>query len=157
MGDSTIAAQEAAWILKKDPQNYWGHVMAGNAEWERAKPDNALIEKHFTDAIAINPSQPEAYVMLGYLFQDQDDWQRARETFEAGRVTDPENFLFKNALISVYAAQRDADAYFKLFDSMVPKEPLTGMLARASNGTDPVDAAKAFRGTTTLVEYWAYT
>lgn len=157
VGDSTIAAQEAAWILKKDPNNYWGHLVAGNAEWERAKPDNAQIEKHFTDAIAANPSQPEAYVMLGYLYQEQDDWQKARAAFEAGMITDPSSVLFKNALISVYATQRDADAYFKLFDAMVPKEPLTGMLTRASNGTEPVDAAKTFRGTTTLVEYWAYT
>jgi tetratricopeptide (TPR) repeat protein len=157
VGDSLIAAQEAAWILKQDPKNYWGHLMAGNAEWEKSKPDNAAIEQHFNEAITTDPSQPEAFVMLGYLYQDQDNWTKAREVFEAGRITDPENFLFKNALISVYATLRDGDAYFKLLDTMAPQEPVTGLLQRASNGTEPVDAAKVFRGTTTLVEYWAYT
>jgi predicted Zn-dependent protease len=157
VADSIIAAQEAAWILQKDPKNFWGHLMAGNAEWEKASPDKALIEKDFNDAISTDPSQPEGYVMLGYLYQDQDDMPKARAAFEAGQVTDASNFMIKNALISVYAMMRDADAYFKLFNSMVPQEPLTGVLQRASNGTEPVDAATVFRGHTTLVEYWAYT
>ena len=155
--DSVIAAQEAAWILKKDPKNFWGHLVAGNAEWSKAKPDSAVVERHFTDAIAADASRPEGYLMLGYLYQEQDNLTKARELFEAGRITDPESFLFKNALISTYAMQRDADAYFKLLDSMAPKEPLTGILQRASNGSEPVDAARVFRGHTTLVEYWAYT
>ena len=155
--DSTVMAQEATWILAKEPNNVWGHMLAGLAEWERATPDNAKVEQHFNDAIAADPSRPESYVNLGYLYQDMDKWPEAKAVFEAGQVVDPNNFSIQNGLVTVYATLRESDAYFKLVDAMLPDEPLSGPLVKANNGGGSVDAAKAFRGTVSLVEYWAYT
>ena len=156
-GDSTVMATEAAWIMKKDPHNAWGYMLAGLAEWERAQPDNAKIEDHFQTAIMADPSRPESYVNLGYLYQDMEKWQESREVLEAGKITDPSSFMIQNALVTVYATLRDADAYFVLVDAMLPDEPLMGSLVKANNGGGNVDAAKTFRGTISLVEYWAYT
>jgi len=156
-GDSTVMAQEAAWIMAKDPKNAWGHMLAGLAEWERAMPDNAVVEKYLKAAVEADPSRPEGYINLGYLYEDMENWPAARETFEAGAIADPNNATIRDARLTVYAVQRDGDAYFKLIDGVLPAEPLTGELVRANNGGGTVDAAKAFRGQTVLVEYWAYT
>jgi tetratricopeptide (TPR) repeat protein len=157
-GDSTIMGEQAAWIIKKDPKNTWGHMMAGLGEWEKSKPDNAVVEKHLKDAINLDPSRPEGYLNLGYLYEDMERWPDAIAAFEAGAVADPPNAPIRDARLTYYATARNADKYFQLLEPMLPKEPLTGTLARANPGSSgTVDMAAAFQGKTTVVEYWAYT
>jgi tetratricopeptide (TPR) repeat protein len=156
-GDSTVMAEQAAWIMKKDPKNTWGHMLAGLAEWEKASPDNSIVEKHLKDAIEADPSRPEGYINLGYLYEDMENWQSAREAFDAGAITDPANTALRDARLTAYATLHDGDAYFKLLDGVLPKEPLAGTLAKANNGEGNVDMAQALKGKVTVIEYWAYT
>lgn len=155
-GDSTIMVQEAQWILQKDPKNAWGHMLAGIAEWERAEPDYAKVEHCLQDAIAADPSRPESYLNLGYLYEEMEKGPESIAAFEAGAIADPTNAGIRDARLTYYATARQADKYFTLLEPTLSKEPLTGELPRANNGGGTVNAATALRKVTTVIEYWAY-
>lgn len=87
--DTLLMTREAEWLLAKDPHSFWGHQLAGDAEWSKAHPDMARVEEHLQASIATDPSRPEGYLNLGYLYEDQEKWPAARAAFEAGAVADP--------------------------------------------------------------------
>ena len=153
--DSTIMAQEAQWILNRDPGGYWGYELAGYAEWYRAKPDTAVLIAHFKQAIAADPSRPDAYLYLGWVFWDEERWDEARDVLEAGAIVDPEDKAIRDARLTVYAEQRDAKAFFDLMQGIFSDQPLEADLPRANGGAHITSAD--FRGAPTVIEYWAYT
>jgi tetratricopeptide (TPR) repeat protein len=154
-GDSTTMELQAQAILKLSPNNYWGNLLAGLGAWEHEKSDDKLVQVDFEKAIAADPSRPESYFNLGWLFMDQKKWPEARAALDAGGVTDPSNTGIRNARLTVYAEQRDGKAYFDLIKGVFPETPLTVDLPRA-NGSGHVTNAD-WTGSPTVVEYWAYT
>ena len=153
-GDTLISAKQADWILKKDPKNFWGLVLQANSEWDKSKPDMDKVRSGFEAAVAADPSQPDGYWLLGYVFQDLDKWQDARSAFDAGANCDPTNTDIRDGRLTVYAQMRDADAYFNLSKAMFPADPLQMDLAFA-NGTDHLTPAKLL-GKTTVLEFWGF-
>jgi hypothetical protein len=153
--DSTIMAEQAAWILKQDPKNFWGLMMAGEAEWNKSAPDLKQVQKSFEDAVAADPSRPEGYLYLGYLFIDQDQWKNARLALDAGAICDPSSQPIREQRLTTFAELRDASAYFDLAKASFSDRPLQMDLPRA-NADGQVTAAM-FKDTTTVIEYWAYT
>lgn len=153
--DSTIMAEEAQWILRHDPGNYWGFELAGYAEWHRSKPDTAVLIANFQQAISADPSRPDAYLYLGWVYWDEERWSEAREVLEAGAVADPSDKSIRDARLTVYAEQRDADAFFDLMQGVFSDQPLEADLPRARGGANVTSAD--LRGAPTVIEYWAYT
>jgi hypothetical protein len=154
-GDSTIMRQEAQYILKMNPADYWGQLLAGLAEWEHEKSNDKLVQKYFEAATASDPSRPEAYLNLGWLFMDHEKWADARTALEAGAVADGQNTFIRDARLTVYAQLRDGKSYFSLLKGVFPEAPLTVDLPRA-NGSGSVTTAD-IAGSPTVLEYWAFT
>ncbi|HEY3295060.1 MAG TPA: hypothetical protein VGL38_06460 [bacterium] len=154
-GDSVITAREAAWILAKDPKSYWGHMLAADAEWNKENVNYAALTGHIADAIAVDPSRPEAYIYMGYVAEEQEKWQDARQAFEAAAVSDPSSATARDQRLTAYAQLRDGKAYFDLAQTAFPATPLTMDLPRA-NGKGHLTTADLL-GKNTVVEYWAFT
>jgi len=154
-GDTVTTAREAAWILAKDPKNFWGHMLAGDAAWNYGKPDMAAVQKAYEDAVAADPSRPEGYLFLGYVFEDQDKWPEARGALDAGSISDPANKIIREQRLTAYAQVRDAKAYFDLAQSVLPQKALQMDLPRAS-APGKVTTANLL-GKSTVIEYWAFT
>lgn len=154
-GDSTIMAQQAVWILKNHPGNYWGHILAGYAEWYREQPDVAVLRQKFTAATAADPSRPEAYLYLGWVFQDEERWPEARDALEAGAVADPQDTYIRDGRLTVYAQLRDADAFFALMRGIFPERPLEADLVLANRNGHLTGGD--LRGGNVVLEFWAYT
>jgi len=153
--DSTIMAQEAQWILSRDPGNYWGFELAGYAEWYRSKPDTAILIANFQQAIAADPSRPDAYLYLGWVYWDEERWPEARAALEAGAIVDPTDKAIRDARLTVYAEQRDAKAFFDLMQGVFSDQPLEADLPRAKDGVNLT--TPDLRGAPTVIEYWAFT
>ena len=153
--DSAIAATEATWILKKDPKNFWGHMLAADAEWGKSKTNYSLLHKHIDEAIQADPSNPNGYLYAGFAYEDQDKWTEARQAFEAGAIADPSNQSINDQRLTVYAQLHDSKAYFDLAKTTFSDKPLTVDLRRA-NATGNLTTAD-FLGKPTVVEFWAYT
>jgi len=45
-----------------------------------------VVERYLKASIDADPSRPEGYINLGYLYEDMENWPAARETFEAERL-----------------------------------------------------------------------
>ncbi|MFZ5432765.1 MAG: tetratricopeptide repeat protein [Calditrichota bacterium] len=153
--DSVIMAETAKLILNDYPDNYWGHELAGYAEWYRAKPDTGVLIREFRAAIKADPSRPEAYLYLGWVYWDEEQWPEMREALEAGAIADPTDKSIRDARLTVYAEQRDADAFFTLMQGVFSDTPLTADLPRARGGANLTTAE--LRNQPTVIEYWAYT
>ncbi|MBU0509433.1 hypothetical protein KKH27_11450 [bacterium] len=153
--DSTIMAEAARWILTREPDNYWGHELAGYAEWFKANPDTGILIRNFRKAIEADPSRPEGYLYLGWVFWDEELWPEAREVLEAGAIVDPEDKSIRDARLTVYAEQRDGKTFFDLMQGVFSDTPLIADLPRAKAGPNVTTAD--LRGQPTVIEYWAYT
>jgi hypothetical protein len=153
--DTTVTAEEARWILSRDPSNFWGHLLAGIAEWDKSKFDTAVVHRQFLAAVTSDPSRPEGYLYLGYFFQDEERWPEAREVLDAGALTDSSSQAIRDARLTTYAELRDADAFFKLIQGMYSTRPLEADMPLA-NGTSRLTGTD-LRGRPTVLEYWAYT
>lgn len=153
--DRKIKTREAAWILKKEPHNFWGHMLAADAEWAKDKPNYTILRKQISDAIAADPSRPEGYLSMGFAFEDEEKWPEARQAFEAGAVCDPASMAIRDQRLTAYAQLHDGKAYFDLAQSIFSDKPLQMDLPRAS-GTGNVTTANLL-GKNTVVEYWAFT
>lgn len=154
-GDSTIMAKEAQWILANHPGNYWGHILAGYAEWHREQPDVAVLRREFEAAAAIDPGRLEAYLYLGWVFLDEAMWPEAREALDAGAVCDPEDTYIRDGRLTAYAQLRDADAFFALMRGIFSEQPLEADLPLANR--DGHVTSGDLRGGSVVLEYWAYT
>ena len=155
MGDSVVPAEEANWILKKDPNNFWAHMLLGDAEWNKGKPDLALVQQDYEAAISADPSQPDGYLYLGWAFEDAEKWPEARAAFDAGAVADPSNKMITEQRLTTYAQLHDGAAYLNLAKTVFPDTPLSLDLFRA-NREGKVTTADLL-GKTTVIEYWAFT
>jgi hypothetical protein len=153
--DTVIGEREAAWILKKDSTNFWGHLLAGDAAWNYSKPDLARVQKEYEAAIAADPSRTEGYESLGFLFEDSEKWPEARAAFDAGGVTDPISTIIREHRLTCYAEMRDASAYFDLVKGAYSDQPLTADLSFASKPGKLTSAD--LTGQATVIEYWAFT
>jgi tetratricopeptide (TPR) repeat protein len=153
-GDSSTSAKEADWILKKDPKNFWGLILAANAEWDQKNADMGKVTSGLQAAIAADPSQPDGYMLLGYAYEDMQKWPDAREAFEAGAVCDASNTEIRDARLTIYAQLRESDAYFKLASGMFPADPIALDLPYAK-GSQHLTAA-TLQGKTTVLEFWGF-
>ncbi len=153
--DTLVMVREAEWLLAKDPQSYWGLQLAGDAEWSKAQPDLERVQKQLEASIAIDPSRPEGYLNLGYLYEDRDNWPKAREVFEAGAVCDPKSTGIRDARLTTYAELRDADGFFKLIEGVYSDKPLEADMPFANKAGHLTTAE--LRGQPTVLEYWAFT
>ena len=153
--DSIIMAETAAKLLEENPGSFWGHELAGYAEWYKSKPDTAVLIHEFKAAIDADPSRPEAYLYLGWVYWDEEMWPQAREVLEAGAFVDVSDHFFRDALLTVYAEQRDGFKYFLLMKDLFPVTPLAADLPRANGG--PNLTSVDLQGEPTVIEYWAYT
>jgi hypothetical protein len=153
--DTTVMERESKWMLERNPRDFWGLFLSASAEWDKAKPDTAIVYGRFRAAIDADPSRPEAYLNLGYFFQDEERWLEAREVLDAGAVADPANKAIRDARLTTFAELRDADTFFKLMEGINSDKPLEADLPRA-NGPGRFTTAD-LRGQPTVLEYWAYT
>ncbi len=153
-GDSLTQIQTAEWILAKDPKHFWALIMKATTLWTEDEKILQQVESLLKEAVACDPSRPEGYQNLGYLYQDKEDLHGAREAFEAGAVSDPTNTVIRDMRLTVYAAQRDAKAYFDLVALALPASPLNFDLPLAKSSEKLVTAD--FHGHFTIIEYWAY-
>ena len=83
--DTLVMVREAQWLLAKDPNSFWGHQLAGDAEWSKVKPDWAVVQQHLEAAVAIDPSRPEGWLNLGYLYEDTENWPQGARSLRGGR------------------------------------------------------------------------
>jgi hypothetical protein len=153
--DTVIMAEQARWILQHDSSNFWGLMQAGEAEWNKKQPNLKLVQRRFEEAVAADPSRPEGYLYLGYLFEDKEQWKDARAALDAGAVCDPQNKTIRDQRLTAAAELRDAPEYFRLMQGAFPDQPLSMDLPRA-NGSGRV-TTDDLKGRATVIEYWAYT
>jgi hypothetical protein len=153
--DTVIAAEQAQWILKQHPAHFWGLMQAGEAEWSKAAPNLESVRQSFEQAIATDPSRPEGYLNLAFLFIDGNRWAEAKPVLEAGAVCDPQNKYIREQRLTTYAELRDAAAYFDLAKTAFSDKPLTLDLPRA-NAAGRV-TSDDLKKRISVIEYWAYT
>ncbi len=154
-GDSLTQIQTSEWMLSKDPKHYWALMMKATTLWTDDEKILDQVHGLFLQAIAAEPSRPEAYLNLGFLCSDRGQPADARDAFLAATIADPSDRLAKENLMTAYAALRDAAEYFKLADAVFAKEPLKFDLPLARSNMKL--EARDFAGQVSVIEYWAYT
>jgi hypothetical protein len=154
-GDTAIAAQQSAWILKKDPHNFWGRLLAADAEWNKETVNYDTLTSRISEAIASDPSRPEGYLYMGWVMEEEEKWPEARAAFDAGAVADSSNTMIRDQRLTAYAQLRDGKAYFDLAKTAFSDTPLSMDLPRA-NRAGKVTTADLL-GKATVIEYWAFT
>lgn len=154
-GDSAQQMETANWILAQDPRNFWGYLLKGQTLWYD-DPD-IMLHTHalFDSAIAADPSRPEGYFWQGVAYLDEHNHASARAALEAGLVCDPNDAVIRDNLLTVYAANRDAGAYFPLAERGLPAEPLHWDLPFANKAGQLT--AQDVQSHVSVIEYWAYT
>lgn len=154
-GDSTIQMEQANWILAKDPKNYWGLTLKAVTLWTEEPEVLKQVESLLQQAVSIDPSRPEGYLNLGYVYLDLEKHDAAIEVFEAGAIADPSNTQIRDQRMTWYATAKQADKYFSLADKALPKEALSFAGLKVAK-SDRVLSNADFEGHYTIIEYWAY-
>ena len=153
-GDSAEQLATSEWILKKDPNNFWGHRLAADAEWSKSNPALTKVRSELEAALAADPSQPEGYYELGSLFEEMDKIDDALSVYEAGAVCDPAHALIRASRMAIYANQHKADQYFALLPDVLPKDPVNVTL-KSAIGKDDL-TPEVLKNKITVLEFWGF-
>lgn len=155
-GDSATQMKEAEWILGKDPKNFWGLTLKAVTLWTEDAEILKQVEGLLQQAVAVDPSRPESYLNLGFVYLDMEKPELALEAFEAGAVADPTNTQIRDQRLTSYATSKQADKYFALAKDALPKDALNFEGLKVAKSSKTLSNAD-FQGHYTIVEYWAYT
>jgi tetratricopeptide (TPR) repeat protein len=128
-GSVDKARQEAEAMRKIDPVA--GRMMLANVHFARKENDQA--EQEYKAAIQEVPKDLRPRIALGFLYQSQQRWDEAFETFEAALQADPEslNALYQVGRTAALSGQRldRGEECLKKYLTFTPKgdaPPLAG-------------------------------
>ncbi len=101
MGRMPEAMQEFRWVVGDQPNHYWGRAWLGASIWQ-VDGDLGEAEKHLKQAMALNPEEKGAYLLLGQIYQEAGRSAEAADVYQRVLTIDPEN----KAALQFFAQQR---------------------------------------------------
>lgn len=114
-GATDAALNAAQEVLKSDPNNAEGHMIAAHAHADTGDYETALAE--CTRALAVNPLLPGARYILGVIYQRQGDMVRAVSELKKTIYIDPDFALAHLNLANIYKAQGRYDVAARSYEN----------------------------------------
>ena len=143
----------------ENPYTYWGngtrgtphapiaHINVGRLYETDGNID--LAQRHYSEALALDPTTPNANNNMGVMMTRRDDLERARQYFEAELTMYPSNL---DALLNLglyYKVTNQLDRAVALWERAIVVEPnfvpAYGELAAAADARGESDRAQAYR------------
>lgn len=122
--DTAKAISSMQTAVEQDPDHYNAYVQLGLL---CAAQHNPLAESYYINAIKINPNSEEAIYNLGIFYQENENWNRAIETYTTLLKVNPHHFDAHFNLGMIHAVKLnvvdDGMKYFNLAIEDNPKEP----------------------------------
>jgi len=79
-GNVRAAVKEFRKALELDDTNFRAHTGIGEAYFDLNKTSDAI--KHLKQAISLNPRGPQAFVILGGVYQATGDNKKAKQSYQ---------------------------------------------------------------------------
>ena len=105
-------------------------------------------------AVKSNPDRPDTYLYLGFYYKQLGQDDKAIAAFEAGAIADPADKIIRDFRLTHYATHKQAEKYFALVPTALPKAPLELDVTLASDGSKL--SKDVFRGHYSIIECWTY-
>ena len=86
-GDLTGAEENLRKLIKKFPEDAFGHFQLGNVLFRQKKPEDAISS--FREAIRLRPKYALAYNAIGMVYASQSRWQEAITEYQKALEINP--------------------------------------------------------------------
>jgi tetratricopeptide (TPR) repeat protein len=122
--DTAKAISSMQTAVEQDPDHYNAYIQLGLLS---AAQHNPLAESYYINAIKINPNSQEAIYNLGMYYQENENWNRAIETYTTLLKINPHHFDAHFNLGMIHAVKLNVvDQGMNYFNQAIednPKEP----------------------------------
>ncbi|MCB9365671.1 MAG: hypothetical protein H6506_04820 [Calditrichaeota bacterium] len=153
--DPAVMKEQSEWIMRNDPNNFWGYYLAAVAEWSKDSPDMNVVAGFFEQAIPKDPSRPEGWGYAAQAYEELKNWDKALEMYGAELVTVPAKKSTLLSMLGIYAQKRDADKYFAMLPELMAKEPPLNVDLAMYNTDHRVTSAE-LSGRYTVLDLFTY-
>ncbi len=152
--DGEISNRVADQILANNPNDYWGLRLKGVAIGAGGPDSLPRVVELMERAVKSNPNRPDTYLYLGFYYKQLGNDEKAIAAFEAGAVCDPNDKIIRDFRLTHYATHKQAEQYFALVPSALPKAPLDLDVTLAADGSKL--SKEVFKGHYSIIECWTY-
>lgn len=152
--DAAISDSVSNLILAANPDDYWGLRLKGVAIGAGGPDSLPRVIEFMERAVKSNPSRPDTYLYLGFYYKQLGLDEKAIAAFEAGAVCDPNDKIIRDFRLTHYATHKQAEQYFALVPTALPKAPLDLDVTLAADGAKL--SKDVFKGHYSIIECWTY-
>jgi tetratricopeptide (TPR) repeat protein len=152
--DAMVTDSVADKILADNPDDYWGLRLKGvaiGAVYPDSLPAVIRLMEH---AARVKPDRPDTYLYIGFYYKQLGEDEKSIAAFEAGAVSDPSDKIIRDFRLTYYATHKQAEKYFALVPTALPKAPMEWDVSLAKDGS--MLTKESFLGHYSIVECWTY-
>ena len=120
-GDTTLALEQAAKVIQKDPENAIAWILKSAALLQQENVDAAIID--IERALSLDPSNIEAISLKASLLSSQNKPKEAEELLSSTLKTKPDDLSLTVLLLAIHEEHKDYKKMEKIYEGLRKKRP----------------------------------